>query len=384
MKPSIIPQVPKGILVKFEEVDILLKPHLIHREGSTGSSYYNPVEQIHSKKISPSKTKILRKAVNFILPHTTIRIEGTLEDNKITIKIPRKIQFHNKVILSNDDLKTALCNRSGKENVGNLGFLKKKYGKRTSIEAASDQKRFKKEIEMVHPLPQKQMPLATLFKKSSPKRFNWKASLTRPIKQASPPKTTTVSGISNEAPLTGQKMDVPLPETVTVSGLFMDVSTPVKPLPNGSQYNTPDTVLKEFEDFKPLIIAPLLSASDDSLELNGSEILDYYDFQEISETSTPTQSIIKNDLQQPLSPIYSENSFFQDEQSFISQAAYDHNMDPAKSLTQLNDFSSAKSTPSRKERQAPLSPPKTPKDNLKKTVIDVSGIEKYSFLTVRY
>lgn len=261
--------------------------------------------------------------------------------------------------------------------MGNLGFLKKKYGKRQSIEAISAQKRFKKEIEMVHPLPlkQKQMPLASLFKKSSPKRFNWTATLNRPIQHASPQKAINGTGLFKEALSTRPVINaVSSPKITHVSGLFTDVSTPtLAPILNESQYNTPDTLLREFDDINPLLAAPLLTISDESWELNGSEILDYYDFLENSETSTPSQSIIKNDLLQPVSPIYSEKSFFQDEQSFICQEAYGNDMDSVKRLSKANDLPSVKSTP-KKERQVPLSPPRTPASRVKKTVIDVSGI----------
>jgi hypothetical protein len=374
-KPNPRPSKPKSILVKYIENDILLKPHLIKRDGSL---YSNPVEQIHAKKSgSPLKKRIFLKTVNFMLPHTKIRIEGVPDDNKNAyIKLPKKIQFHNKMIPANDDLRTAFTNRTRKEDVGNLSFLKKTYGKRlsTDMESSESSKRFKKETELVNPRPQRPMQFASLFRKSSPKRFNWNASLNRQIKQELPAEAPKNRNISNPSPL---------PKTVQVTGLFTDaISTPVKQpvIESGSRYNTPDSILKTFDD-KPLIATPFLTDSDESPEINGSEILDYYDLSENCETLTVEKSDIDNDLQNRRVSVYSEQNFFQDDQSFISKSEHRHaKTDALQDLSPVKKSSPAKSIESSNaqnsplgKRQSPLSPPSTPRTNAK-TVIDVSGM----------
>jgi len=372
-KPNRMPQKPKGILVKYDDSAILLKPHLIRREGSL---YSNPVEQIHSNMAgSPLKKRMLIKTVNFMLPHTEIRIEGTPDDNKNNhIKPPKRIQFQNKLIPANDDLRTAFSNRIRKEDAGNLGFLKKKYGKRlsTNIESCesseSSQKRFKKEIDMDNPRPQKPIQFASMFRKSSLKRFNWTASLHRPIRQAENVKAPKNSYKENRSPV---------PKTVQVTGLFADAaSTPVKQPVIESQYNTPNALLGEFNNFRPLP-ALLYTDSDESFEIHGSDILDYYDISEKSETSTPA-AIMTDTQHRPVS-LYSEKNFFKDDQSSISPTENCKN-DTLQDLSPGLIFDTSKSTksiivqrsPSNVERQAPLSPPSTPRDNAK-TVIDVSG-----------
>ena len=353
--PKLISNRPKGILLENNGDDILLKPHLIHPSSSTGSSYKNPVEQIHARKSTPSKRQSGSKSVNFLLPHATVRIEGALEDNKVTTKIPKRIKFHNKLIHANDDLRTAKCYRQVK--MGNLAFLTKKYGQRLSIDGTSIQKRIKREVEVVHPRPKKQLPLTSLFKKTSPKRFNWTTSFNKPILHASSPsKATKVNGLFTDA--------LPLSENLPAN----------LKKPNESKDNTTDAIMNNPQDNEAL--------SPESLEMDASKILDFYDFQDIKMTSTPTNSIvtINANLKHPVSPVYSENSFFQDEQSFISTNPFNEDIESTKksdfqqTISTTIESNNVTPTPSKTERHALLSPPCTPPSASRKTCIDISGM----------